>query len=581
MAEHEKASNILDLMMPMFSGTKDDFGSGIVPPLPLLFDRVSEGRDMISQAPLLRLPLEIVALILRHLPPSALASLAFVNSDCRQLARSRQFASIHFDYSDRTMGLINQLQKEAAERQASHGSTAGMAIGPCIRRLTIATHPGWVKHRHDVDLSEEFVALEKPEQTRRLNSACKLYFDSYLSSIDDLLSTPVVLPHLELLDWEDTVCLESSFFDAIAKSNVHHLKISGGSVGAPFKVDTSHPWPLRTLTLEMGVNFKEIDLDLSPLYTSLLGCSASTLTSLEWSMRYPGQIRTDLLSPCPSFPRLSSLRLHFLRLADTTLLKELVHDGLVALDTNTELSPPCSAFFVQRGLVRSLETFIWHTPNIEKSPSISFLKANPQIRKLRIELAVKTVYLEEQILPLLSHRFSNLTSLSLAWDSKDIPWTSLEYISKITALEKLCIGAGEQCGWRHDWCVDHDMIRSHLSQLRDLKKLAFTRDTYGCIGSTEEYERYYVDKLPILEDIARDDWTEEMFEEKHRGRMVREATEYAKIFPQLDWIYLGQIPMAIEEDSQHMRIPRPLTFERDDCWTLLRGIFGWNGLLSA
>ena len=191
---------ILDLMMPMFSGTKDDFGKETVPPLPLFFDRVSEGREPISGSRLFRLPQEILNVVVQSVPEVSLASFALANSDCRQLARSRQFASLHFDYSDQTLAIINQLQQEAVERSNNDGLTGKPALGPCIRRLTVATHPGWVNFRHDVELSEDFNSLPKREQSKRLNNACSAFFGSYLTSIQDLLSNRAVLPHLELLD---------------------------------------------------------------------------------------------------------------------------------------------------------------------------------------------------------------------------------------------------------------------------------------------------------------------------------------------------------------------------------------------
>lgn len=81
-----KGNEILDVMMPMLSGGKDDFGKELVPPLPFLFDRVSEGRMPVSGTKLLTIPLEVLALIVRKIPATSLASLALVNSDCRQLA---------------------------------------------------------------------------------------------------------------------------------------------------------------------------------------------------------------------------------------------------------------------------------------------------------------------------------------------------------------------------------------------------------------------------------------------------------------------------------------------------------------
>ena len=134
--------DVLDLMMPMLSGGKDEYGKELVPPLPLLFDRVSEGRKPVSRTRLLNIPLEVLALVVQKVPETSLASVALVNSDWRQLARSRQFGSLHFDYSDRTLAIIDKLKEEATDRSNLGGLTGKPALGPCIRRLTVATHPG-------------------------------------------------------------------------------------------------------------------------------------------------------------------------------------------------------------------------------------------------------------------------------------------------------------------------------------------------------------------------------------------------------------------------------------------------------
>ena len=57
---------ILDLLIPILRGTKDDYGKEIVPPLPLSFERVNEGRPPLSAAPLLNLPFEILGSILHR-----------------------------------------------------------------------------------------------------------------------------------------------------------------------------------------------------------------------------------------------------------------------------------------------------------------------------------------------------------------------------------------------------------------------------------------------------------------------------------------------------------------------------------
>ena len=57
--------DITHLLMPMFGGSKDEYGKDIVPPDPLLFDRVNEGRLSLSNSALFKLPLEILGMVLQ------------------------------------------------------------------------------------------------------------------------------------------------------------------------------------------------------------------------------------------------------------------------------------------------------------------------------------------------------------------------------------------------------------------------------------------------------------------------------------------------------------------------------------
>jgi hypothetical protein len=111
--------DILRLLMPMLSAGKDEYGKDVVPPLALSADRVMENRPFISTAPIFQLPYEIISVVLAQIDSDSLGNLALVNSDCRQLARSRQFASVRFDYSDATLELISLLLEEKTLRDHS------------------------------------------------------------------------------------------------------------------------------------------------------------------------------------------------------------------------------------------------------------------------------------------------------------------------------------------------------------------------------------------------------------------------------------------------------------------------------
>ena len=583
-ARAREAFDVLDLMMPMFSGHKDEYGKELVPPLPLLFDRVSEGRKPVSRARLLNVPLEILALVVQKVPETSLASLALVNSDCRQLARSRQFASLHFDYSDRTLAIIDKLKEEATDRSNLGGFTGKPALGPCIRRLTVATHPGWIKHRHKVELSEDFNALPKRESSRRLTAAYHALFGTYYTSIQDLLSNWTVLPHVELLDWEDKITLQPSFFDAIAQSTIQHLKIYRIHVDKIFTIDMptfqpSRSWLLRSLYLDIMPAISNLKLDMSCLCTSILRACAPTLQSLTWDSCSRNPINTNGLGLCPRFPSLRHLRLAFLRFADVCFLSELVHDELNSLDVDTNSSSASSEFFDHRGQIPALKTFVWNASNLPESQSLAFLKANPQISKLSIPSAAPATLLEDRILPLLAQSFASLTSLSLVWAGLSIPFQAMESITKITTLQQLHLSAGNQLGWRHDWLIDHRTMRRYLRHLPLLKKIAFSRESYSN-GITEICERYYVDGWRSIEDVMNSNHTREIFEDDHRQSTLREADDYLEEMPRLEWLYFGQIPMNVEQSSERgRRIARPLATQRDGCWTLLQEMFGWKGLL--
>ena len=578
--------DVLDLMMPVFSGGKDEYGKELVPPLPLLFDRVSEGRKPVSRTRLLNIPMEVLALVVQKVPETSLASLALVNSDCRQLARSRQFANLHFDYSDRTLAIIDKLKAEASDRSNLGGLTGKPALGPCIRRLTVATHPGWITYRHNVELSEDFNALPKRESSRRLTAAYHAIFGTYYTSIQDLLSSRTVLPHIEYFDWEDRITLQPSFFHALAQSTIQHLKICGIHVDKLFRIDmpTSHPsrsWPLRSLYLDVLPAMSNLELDVSCLCTSILQACAPTLQSLIWDTRSQNPIHTDVLGPCPRFPSLRHLRLAFLKFADVCYLSELVHDELNSLDVDTNSSSASSEFFDRRGRIPALKIFVWKAYNLPESQSLAFLKANPQISKLSIPRPAPATLLEDRILPLLAQSFANLTSLSLIWAALRIPFQAMESITKITTLQQMHLSAGNQFGWRHDWLIDHGIMRRYLRHLPLLKKIAFSRDSYSNgIGAT--CERYYVDGLRSIEDVVNRNHTRENFEEDHRQSILREADDYLHEMPQLEWLYFGQIPMDVEQSLERgRRIARPLATERDSCWTLLQEMFGWKGLLPS
>lgn len=136
-------------------------------------------------------------------------------------------------------------------------------------------------------------------------------------------------------------------------------------------------------------------------------------------------------------------------------------------------------------------------------------------------------------------------------------------------------------------------MRRYLGRLQSLRKIAFRRDSYKI--SWVPVEHYYVYRVPIgrteekeiagaAEDLAEEDpadpesdgRSEKLWEQQHRNRILLEADKYVRLLPELQWLYFGHIPMAVTKsaDAKEGRKVVALSSERDDCWTLLRRMFG-------
>lgn len=586
--------DVLGLLLPMFSGSKNNFETERVPRLPLSFDRVNEGRPPVSSAPLFRLPVEILNLINLHVPASSLASFALVNRDCRQLARSRQFASVKLDYSDVAFEMLRLLAKEAEERVVSKCAMRNPSLGVCIRRITVATDPGWVSRRHQISLTRTFADLDEDTRDNRIAAARKVFFETYLPCIQALLCGRIGLPHLELLDWEDRIVLSQDFFNHLASSPIQHLKLHRVSIDKEFEVEAPRAfvpgvWSLRTLQLEVIWDFHSHQRGrTAPLCASLLRLCAPTLESLTWDgmMRSETNLQSFVTGALelPAFPCLRYLRFGELDLQDSSVLDSLIHDGLVALEVDIENSPIHSTFFEKRGKIPSLETFVWDSYFIEETQSLTFLQANPQLSRLSIEGAMPTALMQEELLPLLSESFHHLSSLSLAWKSDRISTWALKNISSLKTLQQLHLCVGDRYEGKTDWAINHRSVRGYLRKLPSLKKIAFSCDSYKGPNHDSEVESYYEDRDWDLYDpgiiaiITMDmDERDKRWEKLHSQRMVTEAIRYARMMGSLEWMYIGQLPMRIEKDPKTKgRVAIPLSEERATCWTLLREMFGWK-----
>lgn len=590
--------DMLDLLTPMYDpGRKDEFGKDVVPPIPLSFDRVNEGRPPTSKSLIFQLPFEILRIIVLYLSESSLAALSLVSKDCCQLARSRRFVSVQFNYSIPQKHLIRKLLNEIHERIVDKRSIVSPAIGVCIRRLQIATNAEWASQRFNINLEEELDL----ERDKRLQKAHSVFYGDYLPPIQLILSW--ALPHLELLDIQDHVPLPRRFFNAMACSPIQHLKLYQVPLNEEFEITlpkrlVHRGWPLRTLHLEVYWRLRGYERgSTAPLSASILRLCAPTLEKLTWTT-FPIDRETRLdsrvhLNPLvgqepPRFERLRELTLKYIEFSDDSTIKLLIfpqpESRLRVLEIDTGYNLLVGQFLESCGTIRSLETFVWKTPDVAPDHPLAFLRQNSQLSKLRVCYPQKPALLDERILPILSQSFRELKSLSLAWEGTLISNSALELIATLQNLQQIHLSAGTQYGWRYDWFIKHQIMRDYLRGLPNLKKLAFSRDSYATRRGFSE--RYYSGSGKVLisgipedfEGIAhlnRRERTHLIWERQHRRLIVKEADDYVRALPKLECMYFGQIPMSVDSGSESRgRHAVVLSEERDECLTLLERMFG-------
>jgi hypothetical protein len=303
-----------------------------------------------------------------------------------------------------------------------------------------------------------------------------------------------------------------------------------------FEINSSKPigeWHLRSLHLEVYWNFMlEEKGSTSQFCSSILRHCAPNLEMLTWdgltASKDTQAFDIEKYEP-PCFPRLRTLDLGHISFNDTILLEALLNAPLTTLVINIHGDPLVNQFLAGRGNIRTLETLV-HEGIILESLSLDFLKDNRQISTLSFPQPVSATLIEDKLLPLLSSSFMALRSLSIAWDeeTKTINESSMEMISSLKGLEQIHISAGHHWGWRHDWLVDHDLMREYLSKLPNLKKIALSRDSYH--GSTIGIEYYYEDRFPDRELMFEfPDWQdsqEALWEYGHKQLVLEEANTY-------------------------------------------------------
>lgn len=430
--------------------------------------------------------------------------------------------------------------------------------------------------------------------------------------------------------------LDRNFFERITRSKAQHVKLNKTTLDEPWSMKpplTPSSWPIRSLDLNMSLAFQSpknsdegengtrLTNPMTNFFSTLFQLCSPTLESLAWTYMdfQPGSVS---LGDTPiSFPRLRHLQLGGLNI-DSLAISSFLVTPLRSLDLSESILARAGTHLSISGPFRDLGSFVVTSLPKEIQPCkhiAEFIIHHNDLYRLYIhergDALGSTAHLDRYIVPaLVSHDFSNLRSLSLAWGggSMDestkphdvhVPKTAFTTIGRLVSLEQLSLSAGICFGWRHQWLVNHEELRRHFGQLKGLKLLALVRDTYPIPLPGIDVEQYYElrfsgdqektdakarPELELNENTPfgtrpegeehdeRDDFQDQLWERAHRNRMLEQAERYAATLPKLEWIFCGQRRMGFKQKIEGPTTPRiavPLTKVRDECYTFLQSTF--------
>ncbi|KAF1816126.1 hypothetical protein P152DRAFT_111348 [Eremomyces bilateralis CBS 781.70] len=574
-------------------------------PLPLTLGQVMEGRPIAAQnSYLLHLPDEILSVVMTYINTDreALASLALVNSDCRQLARSCQFCSVVIDYSPRSSCVLGILIREATERLISKNRlTHQPSLGACVRRIQTDSGHYWKEIRA---MQPKASRDDEANNVRNDGLGGTFSIDQWGLAVGNmttrmrhvydpsLILVISSLPHFGVLDWSNGTTVDNHLLNSLATSTVKHLKLRGSieSEYVTVQIDGEAEWPLLSADIDIVWDFNfhyGLDsADSSSLWDSFFRTCSSSLQSLKFSHRSFLQSQDKPISFTAEFTCL-----RFLWLGDSTELSEPTLRSLLrshrlhtlAVDFSYPVTRECLDHV---GCLKSLQTLIWTGFDIPETASLQALEQNTQLTAFGIYYSC-SASLIERVIPVLA-TFLNLKTLSLMWDGNTVPVSSLAALSSLVSLEQLHISSGQQAGWRHDWLIDHDAIRTTLFPLRKLKRLAITRDSYrvnnGATG--EDIDAYYsfriLDQDELMQQFPDENLgddsplnhTHALWETLHRRSMAGHAEKYAVVFEALEWIHVGQLSFVFQNGANRKKAAVSLSRERVENFEALKNMFG-------
>ncbi|KAI1075344.1 hypothetical protein F5B20DRAFT_573487 [Whalleya microplaca] len=582
----------------------------------LLLDRVMEGQPLASHSRLLQLPSELLAVIIDFLTDDieALSSLALVNSDCRQWARSRQFAEVCWAGRYGTQGLLRKVFEESISRK---GSLKEPTIGACIRKFTLAGDwiEGWVeewdREIHDCTRREFLSCYDKECRDELLMQDGDNYALWRLIALEAISQG---MPNLQ------------DSFRSIVQSPAQQVKLKGAVTnefilaGFSQPLNTRSVWPLRSLTLSIklekrageGVhdniyNFPFTNHALSQFFDRILRLCAPTLESLALATRELYYSHKKIGQFDVNYPWLHHIQLTysgFLSILNAPLrhlsISPGFHENLVTLG---KALPNCK-------LLRDLETLVLDLREVSEQDATllaDFMGRHQHVKNLCVHHKLTDAsddgdHLRSRITQALSSRgFTSLRTLSLTWGRGSIDESTdmhiahnqrdlLAVVGKITTLQQLSLQYHDIWG-SYGWLIDHDEMRTSLRPLKQLKKLAFGQDIYpvrevrpfspiGLYVQVSDSDRIDAEARPELDDASEnllelDD--DKLWARAHRNRMLAQAEKYAAILPSLEWMLCGQEPMLIQGNTSNtdLKVAMPAS-KAEIWWGLVPGAYNWQ-----
>ncbi|THU95025.1 hypothetical protein K435DRAFT_859955 [Dendrothele bispora CBS 962.96] len=512
---------------------------------PVSFDRANQGKPCKSEFPLFRLPIELFHHVTPHISLHDLETLAFIDRDCRQLARSIQFSSVTFSFSDASLGLLDTLLAEISSLHPFHqtspsaSSSLSYTLGPCIRHVTVDLGPPLLddsrlaRFPHITAFGPGSTSIDDSCQRTQLSPQ-----GIYLAALANAFVH--AMPNLQSIDWECRVLLSLDMLDALFRSPAHQVNFTHVEWMSGEDDERSR-----------RENLMEVDI-----VEEMLSSTALTLTRFSWKGRRSSSRNLSqgylFKKDTPLFPSLRALTLQGVLMADESILDAFLSNRTrvqsLALDCPDRLT---ASFLKSRGYIsREPPTFLFRC--FTTSPT----------RIHRISTSPHHL------------NFHNLTSLHLVWQSTYLPEESLQIISTISSLRRLWLSAGTQGGWCHDWEIDHDLLLDALEPLQFLETLAFSRDSYridnghrlldttrplsSSSSSSSQSVQNVIGGLLGQAMMVDQAWALQCklrsaaWERWHRGQMALIVREYAMRFPFLEWCYVGQLPISIERESEEV-----------------------------